>query len=97
MYYLSYFYKANTGYATINRMYSSDLIHWVEEGSMFDVRDIPIGGESFGDNGDHSLCQFKGKSYLFYTHNANSYGYSTPNIRYTVDDRPLNELLKLRP
>lgn len=97
MYYLSYFYKANTGYATINRMYSTDLIHWTEEGSMFDVRDVPTGGEAHGDNGDQSLCQFKGKSYLFYTLNANSYGYASPNIRYTIDSRPLDELMRLKP
>lgn len=97
MYYLSYFYKANTGYATINRMYSTDLIHWTEEGSMFDVRDIPTGGEAHGDNGDQSLCQFKGRSYLFYTMNSNSYGYGIPNIRYTVDNRPLDELMRLKP
>jgi len=97
MYYLTYFYKANTMYATLNRMYSSDLIHWTDEGSMFDVRDVPSGGEARGDNGDHSLCQFKGKSYLFYTLNANSYGYGTPNIRYTVDNRPLAELMRLKP
>ena len=97
MYYLSYFYKANTEYATLNRMYSTDLVHWTEEGTMFDVRDVPTGGESRGDNGDHSLCQFKGKSYLFYTLNANSYGYATPSIRYTVDNRPLDELMRLKP
>ena len=97
MYYLSYFYKANTGYAILNRMYSTDLVHWTEEGSMFDVRDVPTGGEAHGDNGDQSLCQFKGKSYLFYTLNANSYGYGTPNIRYSVDNRPLDELMKLKP
>ena len=97
MYYLSYFYKSNTMYATINRMYSTDLIHWTEEGSMFDVRDVPSGGEAHGDNGDQSLCQFKGKSYLFYTLNANSYGYGHLNIRYTVDDRTLKEIMRLRP
>lgn len=97
MYYLSYFYKANTEYATLNRMYSTDLVHWTEEGSMFDVRDVPTGGEAHGDNGDQSLCQFKGKSYLFYTLNANSYGNGTPSIRYTVDERPLDELMRLKP
>lgn len=97
MYYLSYFYKANIGYATINRMYSTDLVHWTEEGTMFDVRDVPTGGEESGDNGDQSLCQFKGKSYLFYTLNANSYGRGEPNIRYTVDNRPLEELMRLKP
>ena len=97
MYYLSYYYKGNVMYATINRMFSSDLIHWTEEGSMFDVRDVPTGGDAHGDNGDQSLCQFKGKSYLFYTLNANSYGYGTPNIRYTVDNRSLNELMRLKP
>jgi len=97
MYYLTGFYKANTLYATINRMYSTDLIHWTEEGSMFDVRDVPAGGEARGDNGDHSLCQFKGKSYLFYTLNANSYGYESPNVRYTVDNRSLEELMRIKP
>ncbi len=97
MYYLTYFYKANTMYATINRMNSTDLVHWTEEGTMFDVRDVPTGGEGHGDNGDHSLCQFKGKSYLFYTLNANSYGYAPINIRYTVDNRSLDELMRLKP
>lgn len=97
MYYLSAFYKSNTLYATINRMYSTDLVHWIEEGSMFDVRDVPVDGEEFGDNGDQSLCQFKGKSYLFYSLNVNSYGHGIPNIRYTVDDRPLEELMRLKP
>lgn len=97
MYYLSYFYKANVGYATINRMYSSDLIHWTEEGTMFDVRDVPTGGEESGDNGDQSLCQFKGKSYLFYSLNANSYGRGEQNIRYTIDNRSLEELMRIRP
>ena len=97
MYYLTYFYKANTMYATLNRMSSVDLVHWTEEGTMFDVRDVPTGGEAHGDNGDQSLCQFKGKSYLFYTLNANSYGYGQLNIRYTVDSRPLDELMRLKP
>lgn len=97
MYYLSYFYKANTLYATLNRMYSFDLTHWTEEGSMFDVRDVPTEGEAHGDNGDQSLCQFKGKSYLFYTLNINSYGRSIPSIRYSVDNRNLDELMRLKP
>lgn len=97
MYYLTGFYKGNVLYATINRMCSPDLVHWEEEGSMFDVRDVPTGGEERGDNGDQSLCQFKGKSYLFYTLNMNSYGCGVPNIRYTVDDRPLEELMALKP
>lgn len=97
MYYLSGFYKGNVFYATINRSYSKDLIHWTEEGPIFDNRDVPDGGESRGDNGDQSLCQYKGKSYLFYTNNINSKGYSIENIRYTIDDRSLIELLKLKP
>lgn len=97
MYYLSAYYKGNVLYATINRSYSKDLIHWVEEGPVFDNRDIPDGGESRGDNGDQSLCQFKGKSYMFYTNNINSKGYSKQNIRYTIDDRTLIELLKIKP
>lgn len=97
LYYLSAFYKGNVLYATINRSYSKDLIHWVEEGPVFDNRDIPKGGESRGDNGDQSLCQFKGKSYMFYTNNINSKGYSMQNIRYTIDDRPLIEILKIKP
>lgn len=97
MYYLTYFYKANTMYATLNRMYSTDLVHWTEEGTMFDVRDVPTGGEAHGDNGDHSLCQFKGKSFLFYTLNINSYGYAPSSIRYTVDNRTLDELMRLKP
>ncbi len=97
VYYLSGFTKDGVVHDTINRMYSYDLIHWVEEGSIFDNRDVADGGEGRGDNGDQSLCEFKGKSYLFYTHNMNSYGYGSPNIRYTIDDRPLEELMRLKP
>ena len=97
MYYLSYFYKGNIYYTTLCRAFSTDLIHWTEEGTIFDNRDIPEGGEARGDNGDQSLCQFKGKTYLFYTHNINSKGYSVPNIRYAVDNRPLEVLLRLKP
>lgn len=97
LYYLSAFYKGNVLYAIINRSYSKDLIHWMEEGPVFDNRDIPDGGESRGDNGDQSLCQFKGKTYMFYTNNINSKGYSRQNIRYTIDDRPLEELLSMKP
>lgn len=97
MYYLSAFYKGNVFYATINRSYSKDLIHWTEEGPIFDNRDIPEGGEIRGDNGDQSLCQFKGKTYMFYTNNINSKGYSRQNIRYTIDDRSLIELLEIKP
>lgn len=97
MYYLSYFYKGNIYYTTLCRAFSTDLIHWTEEGTIFDNRDIPDGGEARGDNGDQSLCQFKGKTYLFYTHNINSKGYSVPNIRYAVDNRPLEVLLRLKP
>lgn len=61
------------------------------------MRDVPTGGEAHGDNGDYSLCQFKGKSYLFYTLNANSYGYGTTSIRYSVDNRSLDELMMLKP
>ena len=97
MYYLSYFYKGNIYYTTLNRAYSEDLIHWTEEGVIFDNRDLPDGGEARGDNGDQCLTQFKGKTYLFYTHNINSKGYSKYNIRYTVDNRSFDELLRIKP
>lgn len=97
MVYLTGYRKSGITQDTLNRMYSYDLVHWVEEGAMLDNRDIADGGEALGDNGDQSLCEFKGKTYLFYTVNINSYGYSQANIRYTIDDRPLIELLKIKP
>lgn len=98
MYYLTGYLDDNGDVQdTINRMYSFDLIHWVEEGAMFDNRDIADGGEGKGDNGDQCLCEFKGRTFFFYTHNMNSYGYSEANIRYTIDNRPIEELMKLKP
>lgn len=105
MYYLSYLHYGNEWVrdrvATIRRAYSEDLIHWTDEGIVFDNRDTPDGGEGNADNGDQCFCQFKGRSYFFYSHNVNNYGegtYPVPmSIRYTIDDRPLLEILKLKP
>lgn len=76
----------------IERAYSYDLIHWVREGSIIANMDEP----DYGDHSDHAMCQFKGRTYLFYTVGINSNNHRTDTIRYVIDDRPLIEMLKIK-
>lgn len=77
----------------IERAYSYDLEHWINEGIIYDNRNLPTVAN--GHNADHAICQFKGRTYLFYSTNVNA---DTQNekIHYIIDDRPLHELLKLK-
>ena len=99
-YYYMYYHFHNTspGFG-IYRARSKNLIDWEIEGPMLDSR-LPPDNPAWS-NGDQSLCEFKGHSYLFYTNNANAYitgddGHLT-HIDVCVDFRPLSEILKLNP
>lgn len=81
----------------IYRAYSEDLIHWVNEGTCFDNRDLPT-DTSITGNGDHAIIEFKGKTYLFYSYNVNHSSLDLPaEMRILVDDRPFFKILKLKP
>lgn len=100
-YYMYYHIQADqdNSHLTVNsrieRAYSYDLVHWISEGSIIASRDVP----EWGDNSDQALCQFKGRTYLFYTVGVNSGipRHMTDNLRCVVDDRPLVEMLKIKP
>ena len=79
----------------IRRLYSYNLVDWVDEGVLLDVRDKPrVENPS---NGDHTITEFKGRTFLFYTHNINGEDQSYMSIRLLVDDRDFNVLLQLKP
>lgn len=98
-YYMYYHYhNVSPGHA-IYRARSKNLFDWEIEGPMLDSR-IPTENPAWS-NGDQSLCEFKGHTYLFYTNNANAYitgddGHLT-HIDVCVDFRSLSEILKLKP
>lgn len=100
-YYMYYHAMTGDDKGPIYRAHSEDLVNWVIEGKIFDNRDLPTLPR--GTNSDHAMCQFKGRSYLFYTHDINNYegpnhtaDLSAISIREMCDDRPLYELLDLR-
>lgn len=74
---------------------SEDLINWTTEGIVFDNRDQPTLGDLTSGNADQCIVEFKGRTYLFYTWDINDNSVS-PYIKYTIDDRPLCELFKLK-
>lgn len=93
-YYMYYHYNGVSLDPGINRAYSYDLINWVDEGIILDSR-IPFIQKPW-TNVDHCLCEFKGRTYLFYTNNANGGGTNC----YTcvgIDNRPLSTMLDLLP
>lgn len=94
-YYFMYYHQSIDGYSCIKRAYSRDLITWVDDGFVSNNRDIPTDGEQSHGNADHCIIEFKGRSYLFYTWDINSS--HTQYVKYTIDDRPLHELLKIFP
>lgn len=94
--YYMYFHSTIAAMAHIMRAKSSDLINWEIEGIILDNRDIPTNGDKTSGNADACIIEFKGRTYLFYTWDINDSSVE-PYIKYMVDDRPLHELLKLRP
>ena len=95
--YYAYWHGSNNGsYSRIYRGYSTDLVHWTEEGDILNNRDIPTAGISASGNADHCVIEFKGKSYLIYTWNINDANVD-PYIRIMIDSRPFSDLLKMRP
>lgn len=91
-----YFHTTFNGDMILRRAYSDDLCNWtLENGRVFDNRDIPTDGHSSAANGDHALIEFKGRTYLFYTFDLNTL--HTPYIHYMIDDRPFREILKMYP
>lgn len=91
-YYCYYHQQDNAGVHTIKRAYSLDLHVWVHEGDILGSRIDP--SNSAWTNGDQALVQFKGKSYMFYTNDANG---GTSHLDIGVDNRTLAELLALYP
>lgn len=94
--YYMYFHSTINAIAHIMRAKSSDLINWEIEGIILDNRDVPTGGDKTSGNADACMIEFKGRTYLFYTWDINNSSVK-PYIKYMIDDRPLHELLKLRP
>lgn len=94
--YYMYFHSTIDGIAHIMRAKSSDLINWEIEGIILDNRDVPTGGDNTSGNADACMIEFKGRTYLFYSWDINNSSVK-PYIKYMIDDRPLHELLKLRP
>lgn len=90
-----YIYIHSETSTQIRRFYSYNLIDWVDEGVLLDVRDKPRAENP--SNGDHTITEFRGRTFLFYTHNINGQDQSYMSMRLLVDDRPLNELLRLKP
>lgn len=98
-YFVNYHYHLVRPDRAINRAWSYDLKNWTVEGPMLDTR-VPPDNELWS-NGDQCMCEFKGKTYLFYSNHANQYitgdsGASTC-IDMCVDFRPLSQLLRLYP
>lgn len=93
-YYMYYHYNNTSVGHGIKRAYSPDLITWTDEGTILDNRTIP--DNPLWSNGDQCLIEFQGRTYLFYTNNANGGGASM-HIDVTVDDRSFKELLSIRP
>lgn len=94
-YYMYYHTNHGSSGSLICRAYSEDLINWKSEACLFNNRDIPTDGATTNGNADHCIIQFKGRTYLFYTWDVNST--HTKFVKYTIDDRPLHELLKIFP
>jgi len=92
-----YYHSTNNGWATIRRAKSKDLINWDDEGIIFDNRDQPTGGDQTSGNADHTVIEFKGRTYLFYSWDINNHTVVDPYIKYTVDDRRFTDLLSIRP
>ena len=90
-----YYHMTASSYSYIRRAYSYDLIHWTDEQAIFDNRKIPTAGENQSSNADHSLIEFKGKTYMVYTHDINTT--RTPHLYEMVDDRTFREMLSIRP
>ena len=95
-YYYIYLHGTSGGQSLIYRAKSKDLVDWEEDGFVLDNRDEPSAGDNTSGNADHCIIEFKGRTYLFYTWNINTTLYQ-PYIKYQIDDRPIVELLKLRP
>lgn len=95
-YYYMYYHSTFNGYTNILRAKSKDLKTWETEGICLDIRDTPTAGEMAPGNADHCVVEFKGRTYMFYSWDINNSD-ARPYIKYTVDDRPFSELLKLKP
>lgn len=94
--YYIYIHSTKNNISHILRYYSDDLINWTNEGVILDNRDRPTGGDNTSGNADHCIIEFKGRTYLFYTWDINNPN-AQPYIKYTVDDRPIREILSLMP
>ena len=95
--YFAVFHSTHLRIAHLFRASTYDFIHWDIDGIMWDNRDKPSGGDETSGNADACVIEFKGRTYLFYTHDINQEEKGIEHIKYTIDDRPLSELLKLYP
>ena len=94
--YYMYFHSTKSRVANLMRAYSENLVDWTVENLLLDNRDTPLDGDLTSGNADHCIIEFKGRTYLFYSWNINTPNHQ-PTIKYMVDDRPMLEMLKLRP
>lgn len=89
--------------SNVLRLSSADLIKWEVDGLMLDNRDIPEEDDpatatATSGNADHCIIQFKGRTYLFYSWNINHKTSGRAEyVHYMIDDRPIREVLALRP
>lgn len=94
-YFMYYHHELVSAGMSIRRAYSTDLHTWTVEGNIVDSRERPQ--EVGTSNGDICVCQFKGKSYLFYSNNVNGDNDPPEHIDALVDNRSFAEILALRP
>jgi len=94
-YFMYYHHELVSAGMSIRRAYSTDLHTWTVEGNIVDPRERPQ--EVGTSNGDICVCQFKGKSYLFYSNNVNGDNDPPEHIDALVDNRTFAELLRLMP
>lgn len=91
-----YYHGTYNSTGHLYRAYSYDLVNWVKEGEILDNRDIPS-EDNQSANTDHSIIQFKGRTYMVYNKDINLGSTHPAHFHIMIDDRPYYELLKLRP
>lgn len=90
-----YVHSTASSYSYIHRLSSADLVNWADDGIMYDNRNTPTAGQNQSSNADQAIIEFKGRTYLFYTTDINTE--LDPHLAYMIDDRPIREILAMRP
>lgn len=90
-----YVHSTANSYSYINRLSSADLVNWSDDGTMYDNRIKPTAGQNKSSNADQAIIEFKGRTYFFYTTDINTA--LDPHLAYMIDDRPIREIIRMRP